>query len=114
MSAPLDHEFRAAVRTGTDTDEVRLARALIDVGAVDACPDNVVLALSAAARLKGLRIFPGTVRRSYNMGGITRNYVDQAIAICRTEIEQHNDIDLRDTVSTDIAGNPDGEFDGEW
>lgn len=77
----IDDEFkRAAAHTGSGSDEIRLARALMDVGAVEAYPVNVALALSAAARLDEQSITPSCVRRNYPMGRQTHAFVREVVS----------------------------------
>ena len=81
----IDREFRTALAHGATTDEVRMARVLIEVNAVEVNPRNthaaVSTALGAAARLiaGGQFVHPGQVRRLYGNGGITYDLVNEAV-----------------------------------
>lgn len=77
----IDREFRIAIAHGAaSTDEVRLARALFDVNAVDPSPANVALVLGAAARLY---LIPSQVRRLYGNGHQVYDLVNEAVAAAR-------------------------------
>lgn len=81
VAREIDREFRVAIAHGAaTTDEVRLARALFDVNAVEPRPANVALALGAAARLT---VSPSQVRRLYGNGYGTYELVTEAVAAAR-------------------------------
>ncbi|AGU91939.1 hypothetical protein ADAWI_17 [Mycobacterium phage Adawi] len=81
----IDREFRSAIAHGATTaDEVRLARALFDVHAVEVTSTYhrditaaVTVALGAAARLT---LQPSQVRRLYGNGQLTYDLVNEAVA----------------------------------
>ncbi|AKF14685.1 hypothetical protein SEA_ALANGRANT_20 [Mycobacterium phage AlanGrant] len=73
-AAVLDRRIReAAAHLGSSTDEVRLARAILEVHATD----DVVVAFGAAARLT---LLPSQVRRLYSNGYGTYDLVNEAVA----------------------------------
>ncbi|AHJ88317.1 hypothetical protein CG91_gp017 [Mycobacterium phage 39HC] len=80
----IDREFRVAIaHTEASTAEVRMARALFDVHALDARPDTVADALSAAARLVDMGLLPSQVRRLFGNGGQMHDLVTEAVAAVR-------------------------------
>lgn len=79
----IDREFRTAIQHGADTDEVRLARALFDVNAIEPHPHNVAHALNAAAIINRRGLMPSQIRRLYGSGGSTYDYVTEAVAATR-------------------------------
>lgn len=80
----IDREFRVAVaHTEASTVEVQIARALFDLGIIDAAPRNVATALSAAARLNAAAISASVIRRNYPVGGLTHDFVSAIIMATR-------------------------------
>lgn len=85
-AADMDREFRSAIAHGAaTTDEVRMARALIEVHALEVPAHNVARgighALGAAARLidGGKVVSPSQVRRLYGNGGQMFDLVCEAV-----------------------------------
>jgi hypothetical protein len=79
-AADIDREFRTAIaHTEASTIEVQIARALFEVGAIDASPKNVAHALGAAARINAGYVSASMVRRNYGAGGITHDMVTEAV-----------------------------------
>ena len=77
----LDREFRTAkAATECSTQELQIARALMDLGIIDARPANVARALSAAARLEAGYLSASLIRRNYGVGGLTYDLVNEAVA----------------------------------
>lgn len=81
-AADMDREFRSAIAHGAaTTDEVRMARVLFEVNAIDTRPANVGHALGAAARLidGGKVVSPSQVRRLFGNGGQMHDLVTEAV-----------------------------------
>lgn len=79
----MDREFRTAIAHGAaTTDEVRMARVLFEVDAIDTAPRNVGHALGAAARIiaSGVIVTTGQVRTLYPNGGSVYNLVNAAVS----------------------------------
>ena len=84
IATDIDREFRVAMaRTGASADEVRMARAVFQVQALDARPDTVADALSVAARLVAKGLLPSQVRRLYGNGGQMFDLVREAVDAIR-------------------------------
>lgn len=76
----LDREFRVAkAMTECSTHELHTARALMDLGIIEAKPANVAHALSAAARLEAAALSASHVRRNYGAGGLTYDFVNEVV-----------------------------------
>ena len=87
IAREIDREFRVALLHDIDANEVRMARALLDVNAVEVNPRNVyasvVVALGAAAIINRRGLMPSQIRRLYGNGGHTYDYVTKAVAAAR-------------------------------
>lgn len=80
----IEQEFRFQQdRKGATADEIRMARAIMDTGMVEARPANVKLAIAAGRKLN---ILPGQVRRNTRAGGITFDLVAQAVIRAEREL----------------------------
>ena len=77
----MNEEFKVAVaHTGSDSNEVRIARALFSVEAIESFPANVSLALSAAAMIAEQGITASQVTRNYPIGGTTHNWINKVVS----------------------------------
>ncbi|AER48935.1 hypothetical protein SEA_DONNY_21 [Mycobacterium phage Donny] len=77
----IDREFRTAAAHGAaDRYEIRIARVLFEVNAIEPRPANVAHALGAAARILDCgKVMPSQIRRLYGNGGLTYDLVTNAV-----------------------------------